>query len=131
MLARRMLMFVALLFVVTALAAGLAPPPRTRTQRFDDTSPPRGRAVVLQRTLDAAQPKPRVLTVRTGDVLSLTVRSDTTDAVELQGLGALRPIDPSTPVTFDVLPEVPGEYPVVLVDAARTVGTVRVVTQPG
>jgi hypothetical protein len=132
-LLRRMLTFLALLLVVTALAAGLAPPPRPLPPQAGVTAPgtaPPGSSVIVARTLDASRTRPRTITVRSGDILSLTVRSDTADAVELQNLGALRAVAPDAPVTFDVLPDEPGEYPVVLVGAGRTVGTVRVVSQP-
>jgi hypothetical protein len=131
MLARRILVFVMLLLVVTALTAGLTAPPRRSTSGAQASPVPRSqRSVIVERTLDASRPKPRTVTVRSGDVLTLTVRSDTADAVELQGLGSLRAVAPDTPVSFDVLPDAPGDYPVVLVDAGRTIGTVRVVSRP-
>jgi hypothetical protein len=128
-----MLMFLALLLVVTVLASGLAPPPPRVAPETGPTATPTaalGGSVIVQRTLDASRARPRTITVRRGDVLSLTVRSDTADAVELVDLGTLRAVAPDTPVTFDVLPDVAGEYPVVLVGAGRTVGTVRVINQP-
>jgi hypothetical protein len=131
MFVRRMLLFALLLLAVTTLTAGLAPPPRLRDRQPSPTpAPPPGDTVVVARTLDASRRMPQTITVRTGDRLTLTVRSGEPDAVELQGLGALRPIAPGTPVTFDVLADSPGTYPVVMLDAGRTVGTVRVVTPP-
>jgi hypothetical protein len=134
MFVRRMLLFALLLLAVTTLTAGLAPAPKVRENPSPHTLPtptPRpGRSVVVERALDASRRKPQTITVRTGDVLTLTVRSDEPDAVELQGLGALRAIAPDSPVTFDVLPDTPGSYPVVMLSTGRTVGTVRVVTPP-
>jgi hypothetical protein len=84
---------------------------------------------VIAHRIDADHRRPRTVTVRSGDLLSLTVTAGTADAVELQGLSALRAVDPEAPVTFDVLADAPGDYPVVLVGAARTVGTVRVLSR--
>jgi hypothetical protein len=131
MFVRRVLLFLVLLLAVTALTAGLAPPPTERAPAPAPSPTPRAdRSVVVERTLNAALARPRTVTVRTGDVLRLTVRADAADAVELQGLATLRAVAPDTPVTFDVLPDTPGEYPVVLTGAGRTVGTVRVVSRP-
>jgi hypothetical protein len=131
MFVRRLLLFFVLLLAVTGLTAGLAPPPAKRKPApAPSPTPGAARSVVVERTLDADLARPRTVTVHTGDVLSLTVRSDVADAVELQGLATLRAVAPETPVTFDVLPDTPGEYPVVLTGAGRTVGTVRVVSRP-
>ena len=131
MLARRMLLFVVMLLAVTTLAAGLAPPPpRTLDRSPSPTAPSSvGRTAIVERRLDASRQRPATIVVEEGDILNLTVSADETDAVELQGLGAVRAVAPETPVIFDVLTDTPGEYPVVLLDAGRTVGTVRVVTQ--
>jgi hypothetical protein len=129
MVARRMLTFLVLLLVVTALSAALvAPPPRTAPPAASPTPRPEPTEVITHR-IDADRRRPRTVTVRSGDLLSLTVSAGTADAIELQGLSTLRAVDPETPVTFDVLADVPGDYPVVLVGAARTVGTVRVLSR--
>jgi hypothetical protein len=132
MIARRMLIFFVLLLVVTALSAGLIAPPHAPVAGPEPT--PAGTAMhsaVITRTIDAARRRPRTISVHSGDLLSLTVRADADDAVELEGLAAVRPIAPETPVTFEILVDAPGEYPVVLIDAARTVGTVRVLSSRG
>ncbi len=114
---------------VTALSAGLAAPVREPAPEAAPSPTAATRGSVVEETLDAAAAKPRTVTVDSGDLLTLTVESDSDDAVELQGLGAVRPVAPETPVVFDVLADEPGEYPVVLLDAGRTVGTVRVVSR--
>jgi len=131
MLGRRLLMFVAVALAATALVASLAPPPPgTVPPAPSPTAAPAGaESSLVERTIDARRRKPATVVVEEGDLLTLTVRSDEADAVELQGLAGVRAIAPETPVVFDVLPDVPGDYPVVLVDAGRTVGTVRVLTQ--
>ncbi len=123
-------MFVAILLAVTALTAGLAPPPPGGEVREPPApigpSATTGSAVV-ERALDADRRRPRTIAVETGDLLRLTVSGSETDAVELQGLAALRALAPETPVIFDVLVDAPGDYPVVLLETERTIGTVRVV----
>lgn len=129
MLAKRLLLFVVILLVVTTLSAALAPPPR-RPAQSGETAPASPRrtapAAVVEHTIDAARRKPATVAVEAGDVLSLTVESDEAGAVELQGLAGLRAIAPLAPVVFDVLPAVPGDYPVVMLSDGRTLGTVRV-----
>jgi hypothetical protein len=131
MIARRLLTFFVLLLVVSALSAGFLAPPRAPdagSEATPEPTPAPTRSAVVERTLHAER-APRTITVHSGDLLSLTVRAETDDAVELQGLTAIRPVAPETPVTFDVLADAPGTYPVVLIDAARTVGTVRVLSR--
>jgi hypothetical protein len=131
MVARRMLTFLVLLLVVTALSAGLlAPPPRTKSPPAVTPVPERERTAFVEHEMDAGDRRPSTVTVRSGDLLSLTVSAQSADAVEVEGLSALRAVAPETPVTFDVLADVPGEYPVVLVGEGRTVGTVRVLSRP-
>ncbi|MEY2477703.1 MAG: hypothetical protein QOG87_3018 [Actinomycetota bacterium] len=131
MFVRRLLMFFVLLFAVTALTAGLAPPPRKpATGPEPSPVPVRERTSLVEETLDAGRSRPRTITLHVGDLLRLTVRSDAGDAVELQGLGIMRAVGAGTPVTFDVLPGAAGSYPVVLSGEGRTVGTVRVLTRP-
>jgi hypothetical protein len=126
MLVRRILLFLVLLLAVTALSAGLAPPPRTGGGSGDLPDTPTTTSAAVERTIAAERARPATVTVEVGDLLRLTVRSPTAGAVELRGLGAVRAIAPETPVVFDVLPDVPGDYPVVLLGAERTLGTVRV-----
>lgn len=123
-----MLIFVALMLAITALSASLAPRPPI-TARTAPPAPPRATvsSVVLERTLDADRLRPRTITVEHGDLLNLTVTSSDADAVELQGLAGVQAVAPDTPVVFDVLADAPGEYPVVLLQAGRTAGTVRVI----
>jgi hypothetical protein len=129
MVARRLLTFLVLLLVITALSAGLVAPPPQKAPPAASPTPQAAPTEVITERIDADQPRPRTVTVRSGDLLSLTVTAGTADAVELQGLSTLRALDPEAPVTFDVLADVPGDYPVVLIGAARTVGTVRVLSR--
>lgn len=123
-------MFVAILLAVTALTAGLAPPPPRGEVRAPQIGPsPTAGPAVVERSLDADRRRPSTIALETGDLLRLTVTGSEPDAVELQGLSSLRAIAPETPVIFDVLVQAPGEYPVVLLQAARTIGTVRVVNR--
>jgi hypothetical protein len=132
MLARRMLLFAVVLLMVTAISAALAPPPRTGAPApASPTASPAADGTVVERTIDADRTRPQTVVVQAGDILTLTIEAQTMDAVELQGLAALRAIDPDTPVVFDVLPEEAGDYPVLLHGGdgvARTIGTVRVVS---
>lgn len=128
MLGRRILVVLLALTFVSAVGASLLAPSRPAP-----LPPAPGSASTapdtVRRTLVAWRP-PQVVTVPSRTLLELTVRARGADAVELQDIGTLRPIAAASPVTFDVLTDTPGDYPVVLTGAGRTIGTVRVVSPP-
>jgi hypothetical protein len=125
--ARRLLIFVAVLMGLTALAAGLAtPPPRAPK---DTEGPVIGTSVKpatppVEATLSLSEP--RTIAVDEGDQLQLSVQGDALDAVEIAGLGQLQAIAPDTPAAFDILADRAGTYPIRLLGADRRVGRLRV-----
>jgi hypothetical protein len=136
-LGRRLLVLFAVLLGLTALVTSLAPRPTVRPDRADPaaTTPAptpspgaSGQASRrIERTIsaDAGRPRARVR-ARAGDVLSLTVRGDVLDGVQIPALGKLEPIEPGSPARFEMLLDTPGEYRVSLLDAKRAVGTIEV-----
>ncbi|MEA2296205.1 MAG: hypothetical protein QOE86_3844 [Solirubrobacteraceae bacterium] len=128
MLARRLLVFVAILMGLTALAAGLAAPRgpgRAGTAQGPLLGTPvRPASPLVERTVDLAEP--RTVDVAQGEELRLTVHGDELDAVELVGLDQLQPIAPETPAVFDVLADTPGSYPIRLLESGRQAGRLRV-----
>ena len=64
--------------------------------------------------------------MRAGDIVRLAVRGDAPDAVELEGLGKLEPVEPGSPARFEFLAERPGEHPIMLLDADRQVGLIDI-----
>ena len=128
MLARRLLLLAAVLMLLTALAAGLAP-----RQPIEDAPAPEAPALPAGTTVVeeiAADPgaESRVL-VRRGDLLQLDVTGDSEllDSVLIEGLDQLEAIAPLTPAHFDIIAEAPaGLYPIRLVDADRRIGAIEI-----
>jgi hypothetical protein len=122
-LARRLLLFAAVLLLLATLAAGVAPrqplpePPPSALP----AAPGRADAPVERRI--SAEPGARTaVSVRQGQLLRLEVTGDVLDSVELQGLDRMDGIEPLTPARFEVLAERPGVYPIRLVEEDRPIG---------
>jgi hypothetical protein len=136
-LGRRLLVLFAVLLGLTALVTALAPRPtvRPRTDGANVATPTptpsptasgrTTRRLVRSVSADAGRPRARVR-ARTGDVLVLNVKGDLLDAVEIAGLGKLEPIEPGSPARFEMLLDGPGEFPITLLDARRSVGLIDV-----
>jgi hypothetical protein len=129
-LARRLLILLAVLLGLTALAAGLAP----RRSAQDAGAPPAAQATLppaapVKRTLDAERSDQRVR-ARVGQPVAIAVQSDAIDSVSLEDYGA-KPVEPGLPALFDLLADTPGRYAIELVDARRTIGTLEVLPAKG
>ena len=127
MLARRLLLLAAVLMLLAALAAGLAP-----QRSADDGAPtprselPRGGEVVETISADADAAAPNVM-VRRGDVLRLEVSGNTLDSVLIERLDRIEAIEPSTAARFEMLIEAPaGIYPIRLIEADRRIGAIQI-----
>ena len=126
MLARRLLLLAAVLMLLTALAAGLAPRQpadepdagdvhAARRHDRDRGDPGRGRARTAGSSCDR------------GDVLRLEVSGDILDSVLIERLDRMEAIAPLTPARFEMLAEAPaGVYPIRLVDADRRIGSIEI-----
>jgi hypothetical protein len=144
MLARRLLILIAVLMGLTALTAGLAPrqveeqPQRTPTPapQTAEPQPPVDSAAdelaepgVVQHVIDASpDAKPERITAHTGERVRITVEGDVLDSVELGDNVAIAQISPEAPASFELLPDKPGSYTITLVDEGRRVG--RLVIEP-
>jgi|SRR5215210_6449790 len=136
MLGRRILVLMAVLLGLTALVTALAPRPTVAPRpggaspspTAAPTTPPVERAAsrVVTRSIDASAGASRaganVVRARAGDTVRLAVRGDVLDAVELEGLDEIEPVEPGSPARFEFLAESPGEHPIMLLDADRRVG---------
>jgi hypothetical protein len=127
MLARRLLVLLAVMVVLTALAAGMAPRRPLAPTDAPEASPAATTTAsrTLERTLDADAPAKRVV-ARSGETLVLTVKASEIDSVGIEGLSGMEPVEPDSPAHFELLADEPGSYPVELVDAGRQVGTILV-----
>lgn len=127
MLARRLLILLAVLMGLTALAAGVAP---RRTPAPAETTPPStaapGKAQrPLERTISASEPSGRRIVVRRGRVVRITVQGDVVDSVQFGDLKVVS-LDPDSPALFELIADDPGSYPITLLDAKRRLGVLEV-----
>jgi hypothetical protein len=123
-MARRLLVPVTLLFLALLILGSLAPTDSTRrgTPATDlppaDATPPR--------TVEATLPG-REVRARVGDLVTLTVESDTPGGVEVPAFGQLEPVSPEAPARFDLLPTASGRFPVRAVETGSELGMLVVV----
>jgi hypothetical protein len=127
MLARRLLLLAAVLMLLTALAAGLAPQqPVDRTPPAQTSSSLPAGDTVTEEISAAAGSDSRVV-VRRGELLQLEVNGDLLGSVLIERLDRMEAIAPLTPARFDILADAPaGVYPIRLVDADRRIGSVEI-----
>jgi hypothetical protein len=130
-LARRLLILLAVLMGLTALASGVAPrEPETREEPRGAAdpaapSPASGRESLEVTVSASAGAQPRRIPVTIGQTVRLTVEGDVVDGVQLGELD-IEPIEPASPALFELLAEEPGEVPITLVDAQRRIGVLDV-----
>jgi hypothetical protein len=119
-IARRLLLLAAVLMLLTALAAGLAPREEQTASPAGGTLPA-GERVVKQIAADPAAPT-RV-SVQRGDLLELEVTGDMLDSVLIERLDRIDAIEPTTPARFNmVVDATPGIYPIRLVEDGQRIG---------
>jgi hypothetical protein len=123
-LVRRLLLLAAVLMLLAALAAGLAPQERADVAP-PSTNLPEGSTVVEE--ISAAAGTDSRVVVRRGDLLRLEVSGDLLDSVLIERLGRMEAIEPLTPARFELLAEAPaGVYPIRLVEADRRIGSIEI-----
>jgi hypothetical protein len=129
MAARRLVLVMLVLLLVSTLLAALVPagdPPGDETTTQPTTAAPEPPGERVARTIDAGADRPARIPIALGDQLSLTVRSQRTDQVEIPGLGELEDVDPEAPARFDVLPAQPGSYAVRIPGSDRPIARIEV-----
>ena len=138
MLGRRLLVLMAVLLGLTALTTALAPRPGGRATTATPT--PTARASpsasapaapaepdVVQRTVNAGRgARFARVRVRLGDTVRLSVRADVLDAVRIDGLDEIEPVEPGVPARFEFLADEAGKHPLELLDANRRFGVLDV-----
>jgi hypothetical protein len=130
MLLRSLLLLAGLLLLVAALANIVAP--REVTNRNAGTAP-----VLTPPVADAVEPAVsaalrwelpgrRLLRAKVGDVVEITVASDTRDVAELPQLGVDAPVEAGMPATLRFVADQPGRFSVLLRYAQRKLGVLQV-----
>ncbi|CAA9495840.1 MAG: hypothetical protein AVDCRST_MAG30-1641 [uncultured Solirubrobacteraceae bacterium] len=148
MLARRLLIFVALLMGLAALAAAVAPPETRTGSAPAPTAVPSPTAGIpdqpelsgrpeeivserdvpgepLLRRLDAAGSR-QIVEARTGERVRLSVASEELVSVQIGVDGPIEAVDPDAPARFSLLYDAPTELPIRVIETDRTIGVLRV-----
>ena len=131
MLVRRLLLLAAVLMLLTAVAASIAPRDLTGG---DEGGPVRGpddlpAGDTVTREIPSAPGSDSRIAVSRGDTLELEVSveasGDLRDAVLIERLDRIDPIDPTTNARFNLLIDAPaGTYPIRLIEDDRRIGAI-------
>jgi hypothetical protein len=127
MVARRLLIVLAVLLGLTALAAGVAPRQPAGTDPSagaPSVTPPLRASGRVQRTLDAAATGQHVV-ARVGQTVVLTVRAQELSTVSLGDVG-VQTADADSPARFELIADVPGDYPIELLESEERIGTLEI-----
>ena len=137
MAARRLVILMVGLLVVSTIAAALAPPrnePAEETTSETTVPAPRESGALVSASLDAGATEPKTIEVTTGDQVSLIVRSPELRQIEIADLGLLQDAAPDSPARFDLLLDSDGSFDVMSLDAegvGAVVGTIVVAPAEG
>ena len=126
MLARRLLIALAVLMAITALAAGVAP--RESALRDGDQTPTPAAGSPAPEPVEqvlAAQGEGQTVEAEVGQIVRITVRSADLQTVSLQDAG-IETAEPDSPAIFELLADVPGSYAIDLLDPDRRIGTLEI-----
>jgi hypothetical protein len=135
--ARRLILVMLVLLVLSSIFATLLPVDRDRLSDESSTSTtstteqpkPKG-GELIRRTIAAGDPTPERIELGLDDQLELTVTSaKLSDLVEIPAFGELEYVDPDFPVHFDLLALETGSFDVRLVDAHRVIARIDVSAQ--
>jgi hypothetical protein len=126
--ARRLIMALIVLLVVSTAAAALIPvdndPDPEPTSTPAETTQAAGQ--LIRKTLRVGAAAPGTIRIHAGDQLVLRVTSPVPKQVEISDLGELDDVDRDAAASFDLLISEPGTYDVRLVDSGRAVGRIVV-----
>jgi hypothetical protein len=121
---RRILLIFAVFLLISATISSLGN--TQRTERAEKPAPQR--VIDPPRELTGELPRQRIVRVREGDLLALTVTADEADTAEIVPLGLQAQVAEGFPGRIEFLATRRGTYPVTLRIAGRAVG--RVVVLP-
>jgi hypothetical protein len=131
MFVRALLLVTATLLLVTAISSVITPRElrsghgaAALSAAANNTTPPPGPGDVREHTLEAPSRKPLVANV--GDLIQVQAALDTEDVVEFPDLGMDATVSPGAPAQFDVIADPPGEFPLKLKYAGKTIGELEV-----
>jgi hypothetical protein len=132
---RRILVLVAVLMGLTALAASLTPAPQplrrgaqppgaAATPQAAQTAPTPGTRTVTARL--SADGRPRRISARTGDTVTLDISAGAPDTVIIDDLAVSEPVDRDSPAHVEIYADTAGRFPIVLLDSGRRIGALEI-----
>ena len=125
MLARRILLYTAVLLLALTIASALTP----RDDEGDDTpttTTPRAGSPSAPDRVEAAFPSEDPVRVREGDIVEVTVEATEADRVAIEDLGIRGPVGPGLDAPLVFVADRAGTFPVTLRFTERTIGTLTV-----
>lgn len=129
MAARRLILIMLALLVLSSIAAALVPIDRAALRDTSTTTvvaEPERTGGRHRARVDLGTERVRRIPVRLGDNLTLTVTGRSPGLVEVAGLGQTENVDPDAPAVFDLRPYATGEYPVRLLESGRRIAVIEV-----
>lgn len=112
MLARRLLVLIALLLVAAAIATALSPHDNSTATRPVDGQGPVAEPATVVAAIPAGVLRPQPVRARVGDLVRLEVRSAGPDSVSIGGYDRVEQSDPDTPAQFAFFAERAGRFPI-------------------
>jgi hypothetical protein len=127
--ARRLILAMLVLLVLSSIAAALIPVDRgklTDSSSSTTTTPAPDRGALITKQVSAAAKEPPKIAMHVNDELRLTVTSPVPNMVEIPAFGELENVDPDLPAQFDLLAFESGTFAVRLVDPPGLVAQIEV-----
>jgi hypothetical protein len=127
--ARRLILAMLVLLVLSSIAAALIPVDRDRlsdSTTSTTTTPAAPEGKLITKHVKTTARKPPTIHMAVGDELRLTVASPVPNMVEIPAFGELENVDPDLPANFDLLAFNPGDFAVRLVDPPGLVARINV-----
>jgi hypothetical protein len=124
-LVRRLLIALAVLMALTALAASVAPrredPGEAPAATGTSAAPP-----PVEATLSAdPEASERLIEAEPGQTVRLTIRGQELATVAIGEL-EVEVVDPESPALFELLADVPGDYPITVLETEQRIGLLRI-----
>jgi hypothetical protein len=139
MLARRLLLLIAVLLVAGAFASAIAPRDTTKNDRTGTSSgttastpaPAPAPATSAGLTVEAELPgtpggKTKTVHARVGDLIDLTVRASGPDTVTIEGYDEVQPADADNPARFSFFADQQGAFDVTLQQEGTLAGRLQI-----
>ena len=102
-----------------------APHCRTRVLSYSLDVAPRGHFINWQQDPFSNYLARLVFPEKTQELL-LTVKGKQVDTVSINDLGEQETVEADSPAQFDLVPETAGQYPIVMLESGKTIGTLVV-----